>query len=92
MLHIAAINIERKTSDHQFCGTVDFVADQRIGTLLWTVDANPLKIDVAFVAGSHDDWDQVAGKHAGKLSDQIILEIARRQGLSALSTPHLFSA
>ena len=90
MVRIASISIERSTSDRHFCGTVDFENYEREGTLLWTVDASDLKIDVAFVAGSDADWDLVAGNHSSYLSEQIILEIARRKGLRALASPQLF--
>lgn len=90
MVRIASISIERSTSDRHFCGTVDFANHQREGTLLWTVDASDLKIDVAFVAGSDSDWDLLASEHASFLSENIILEIARRKGLRALASPQLF--
>lgn len=91
MVRIASISIERSTSDRHFCGTVDFENHECEGTLLWTVDASALKIEVAFVAGSDADWDRVAAENASFLSEQIILEIARRKGLRALTSPQLFS-
>lgn len=85
-MKILALQIERSIMNQSFCGTLDYFLDnEEQGTLLWTVDATPLKIDVAFVQGSDDAWDEIASKHAARLSDHVILEIARRRGLPALT-------
>ncbi len=88
-MKINSIQIER-TIEQQFCGTLDYTCDEQSGVLLWTVDATPLKIDVAFVQGSDENWDKIAHEHAGHLSDHLILHIARRCGLPALATPRLY--
>ncbi|PKL77688.1 MAG: hypothetical protein CVV27_04785 [Candidatus Melainabacteria bacterium HGW-Melainabacteria-1] len=86
---IKAIEIERY-SHQQYCGTLDYILEDLPGTLLWTVDATPLRIEVAFVQGSDENWDLLAQEHATLLSDKLILDIARRIGLPALVAPGLF--
>lgn len=86
-MKILALQIERSIMNQSFCGTLDYLDNEDQGTLLWTVDATPLKIDVAFVQGSDEAWDEIASKYAARLSDHVILEIARRRGLPALTAP-----
>lgn len=88
-MNINSIQIERSI-EQQYCGTLDYTCDGESGLLLWTVDASPLKINVAFVQGSDENWDQIAHAHAGPLSDHLILHIARQCGLPALATPRLY--
>lgn len=89
-MKIVSLQIERSQQDNYFCGTLDYTNHELEGTLLWTMDASPLKINVAFVQGSDENWDLLAREHAAYLSDQLILEIARRRGLPALATPRLY--
>lgn len=88
-MKILALHIERSLDSDTFCGTLDYADHAREGTLLWTVDAHPLKIDVAFVQGSDEAWDEIAREHASRFSDRVILEIARRRGLPALTASRL---
>lgn len=85
-MKILALDIERQTAQHQFCGTVDYqLHDTRIGTLLWVLEASTNNIQVRFVQGSSSDWDAVARQHARVLSDRLILAVARERGWPALS-------
>ncbi|MGV3525373.1 MAG: hypothetical protein ACO1RX_14175 [Candidatus Sericytochromatia bacterium] len=85
-MKINAIQIERMTSEQEYCGTLDYRDEAGEGTLLWTVDAQPLRIHVAFVQGSVDNWDEVARQHAHVFSDNVILAIARHSGMPALAS------
>ncbi len=85
-MKILALDIERQTAQHQFCGTVDYqLHDTRIGTLLWVLEASTNNIQVRFVQGSGPDWDGIARQHARVLSDHLILAVARERGWPALS-------
>ena len=77
-MKILSVQIERSSADQQYCGTLDYTDFGRIGTLLWSVEASNLKIEVSFLQGSDEHWDAITNKHASYLSDNLILEIARR--------------
>lgn len=88
MVHITDVLIERKLSDHQFCGTLRFIEESNESIdLIWSVSATQAKINVNFVQGSVPDWDERIAHYLDYLSDNLILEIARNQGLEALETP-----
>lgn len=86
-MHILSIEIERSNPDYSFCGTLHFCdRNDRFGILLWTVECEgSTRLDVAFVNGDREDWAEVAQENAHYLSDNLILAIARRQPLPALS-------
>lgn len=85
-MKILALDIERQTAQHQFCGTVDYqLHDGRIGTLLWTLEASAQNIQVCFVQGNGPEWDAIARQHSRVLSDRLILAVARERGWPALS-------
>lgn len=87
-MQILALNIERDHDNKQLCGSLTYQSETHQGLLLWTVDAQPHRIDVRFVQGDSPDWDQWVEQHLATLSDKLILEIARHRGLPALETSH----
>lgn len=88
-MKIISVDIERDHDGQQLCGSLEYLLDgQDSGQFLWTVDASPNRINVHFVQGSSENWDELADAHLGYLSDHLILEIARRRGLSSLESAH----
>ena len=88
MLKILDTYIERESPEQKFCGAVDVLIEEKIVTLLWTLDASRARIDVNFVQCNHGDWDEVIQPVLQRLTDNLILAVARKLGrLPALDTP-----
>lgn len=88
MVQITDVQIERQLAEHEFCGTLRFIEESGESLdLIWSVYASQAKINVNFVQGSVSDWDERIADYLDFLSDNLILEIARNQGLEALETP-----
>ena len=88
MVKITDVFIERKLSEHQYCGTLRFIDEHsECLALVWNVSASAVQINVNFVQGSVENWDERIAPYLDYLSDNLILHIARKQGLKALETP-----
>lgn len=87
-LKILDTYIERQSPDQKFCGAIDILLDEKIISLLWTLDASRARLDVNFVQGNHSDWDELIQPVLQRLTDNLILAVARKLGrLPALDTP-----
>lgn len=88
MLKILDVYIERETPEQKYCGALDLTLDGQILSLLWTLDASRNRINVQFVQGNHVDWDELIQPCLPRLTDNLILAVARKLGrLPALEQP-----
>ena len=79
MLDVCGVTVERAFVGN-YCGVMGYLNHRgEEGTVLWTVELSKIqnKVVISFVQGDLPNWFEETQKHAGHLSDHIILELAK---------------